>query len=125
MKPLNKTVSWFYRTPEITAIELRLSFADVLIRAMAKRGWTARQLADKTNFNENTILDMIHADHDLSFTDAGRLLFVLGVRVELVESETLVRVAKRLDAGEDVSPENVSRRLFEWDQEVATVDENL
>ena len=85
VKDLRKVLADFERTPESRGFDLRLALADLVIRHLRRKGWTQKKLAEEAGMKESFVTRIIHAEQNCTFDVAGRLLFGLDVRANLIE----------------------------------------
>lgn len=82
---LLKDLRDYEATPASHGLDLRLSLADIVLRALKRKGWTQKRLAQAAEMKESQITRVIHSDSNCTFDVAGRLLAALGMRAELSE----------------------------------------
>ena len=80
-----RALDGFKRSPEIYGLELRLNLAQIILRELRRRGWTQRDLAERSGLKESYISRVLHSDANCTFDSVGRILFSLGIRATLDE----------------------------------------
>jgi len=80
----------FEQTPEGWALDLRLSFADIIIKHMRRLGWDIHMVAHKVPMDKHAIEDMVHGDFNSKLSDIARVLHALGVKADIVEPDRIV-----------------------------------
>ena len=89
VKDLLDILNEFKNTPESRGIDLRLDFADIILKQLDEKGWTQKQLAEKIGKKESFISRIIHAESNCTFETVGCILFALDIKVELQEKFTV------------------------------------
>ncbi len=69
-------------TADAVGMELRLSFAQIILRRLWQKGWTQKQLAESTGLKESFLSRVLHSDQNCTFETAGKILHALGVRAK-------------------------------------------
>ena len=64
-------------------LEMRLSLAEIVLGQLRCRGWSQRDLAERTGLQESYISRVLHSNANCTFGTAGKLLFTLGIRARL------------------------------------------
>ena len=81
---LLEALSELENSPANQGIEIRLSLADIVLRRLRELGMTQAELARKAGMKESFVNRIVHANSNCTFEVAGRLLFAVGVKAELV-----------------------------------------
>lgn len=81
------TLDAFDRDPESCGIDARLVFARIVLRQLAARGWSQRELAKRTGIKEPVISRIVHSDANCTFDTFGRILFAFGITAKQVLME--------------------------------------
>jgi len=89
---LHKVLEHFELQPESAGYDLRLSFAELLLRRLDELGWSQKQLAEASGMKAPQLSRIIHSDQNCTFDVAGRLLFALGLRARISEKPPTPRV---------------------------------
>jgi transcriptional regulator with XRE-family HTH domain len=76
----------FRKTPESVALELRLSFTELVMEQLGEKGWTQKQLAEKAGVKESFISRVLHGDENWKSETIGKILWALGVRAKVTRS---------------------------------------
>lgn len=88
-RELLDNLSHFERQPESAGFDLRWDLAEMILRELARKGWTQKQLADAAGMKESFITRIVHGASNCTFEVAGRILFALQVKAKLIEDEAL------------------------------------
>jgi transcriptional regulator with XRE-family HTH domain len=75
----------YEQDPESSGVQLRLDLATIILRRLKAKGWTQRQLAQKSGFKEPFISRLLHSSSNCTFDTAGRVLRALGVEAKIEE----------------------------------------
>ena len=97
--------------PESRGVLLRLNLAEIVLRRLDALGWTQAELAKRAGKRESFISRIIHSDANCEFDTAGRILFALGVEVELAEKtpagqSVTLRLHDKTDASVQFVPQD-------------------
>jgi AraC-like DNA-binding protein len=84
MAQLHKTLADFQKTLDCRALDLRLSFADIVIDGLDRNNWGLAELSGLSGVAERTLSRIINADQNCTFYTAARILYALGIEVEFV-----------------------------------------
>lgn len=79
----------YEKTAPSYALELRLSFGELIMDQLTKREWTQRRLAEAAGFRESYVSRVLSGDANFTTESAARLLHALGIRAEVIEQEEL------------------------------------
>ena len=71
------------QSPEGHALELGLSFSELVLERLDELGWTQKRLAEKSGMKEAFISRLVHSDVNWTRDTAGRLLHALDIRARL------------------------------------------
>ena len=88
MVQLHKMLADFQQTLECRAMDLRFSFADIVLDGLNKNGWELKDLSEKSGITQRTLSRIICADQNCSFHTAARILYALDIEVEFVVKES-------------------------------------
>ena len=88
IQSLLKSLEEFEKTHESVALELRLSFTELIIDQLKRKGWTQRRLAEEAGMKEPAISRILHGDVNCTFETVGKLVWALGIGVRISETPT-------------------------------------
>lgn len=71
-------------------MDLRLDFADIIIKHLRKSDRSQKELAEIAGITEPAISRLVHADANCTLDTVARVLFALGVKAEIAESDRVV-----------------------------------
>ena len=77
-----------FSSAEGVALKLRLNLAELALARLKENGWTQRKLAGEIGWKESFLSRVLHGDENWTSETAGRLLYALGIDVELSEAKT-------------------------------------
>lgn len=83
---IRKALERYKQTPDSVGMELRLSFAEIVLRILRQKGWTQCQLAERARLKPPYISRVLHSNANCTFETAGKILFALGARGTLRET---------------------------------------
>lgn len=78
------TLDAYDRDPESCGIDARLVFSRIVLRQLAVRGWSQRELAKRTGLKDAYISRVVHSDQNCTFDSFGRILFAFGIDAKQV-----------------------------------------
>ena len=82
-----KTAEEFENTPEGAGFSLRADLSDIIVRHLGQRGMTQTRLAEAAGMKPQQLSRVIHSSANCTLDTAGRILFALGIRAKLAESD--------------------------------------
>ena len=97
---LHKVLADYEETADAAALELGLSFAQVVLRELWLKQWSQKDLATRSGLKESFLSRVLHSDQNWTRDTAGRILHALGVRARIeadvrVETDVRPRVLNR------------------------------
>ena len=81
---LLKGLKEFEKSQHGAGMDLRLDFAEIVLRRLRELNWNQKQLADAVEMKEPQLTKLIHSDSNCTVDTIGRLLNALGIRTSLV-----------------------------------------
>jgi transcriptional regulator with XRE-family HTH domain len=86
VRDLQKLLEDYEKTAESAGYDLRLDLAEIVLKALKRKGWTQKQLAAAAGKRESFITRIIHSANNCTFEVAGQVLFALGIKARLAEA---------------------------------------
>lgn len=81
---LLKDLSDFEQTSEGVAYDLRLDFADIVLKKIIEKGWTHEELAKRTGYSVDWMHRMAHSDCNLTIKQIGEICHAIGIKITFV-----------------------------------------
>ncbi len=88
-RELLDNLSHFERQPQSAGFDLRFDLSKIVLREIARKGWTQKQLAEAAGMKESFITRIVHGATNCTFEVAGRILFALHIKAKLIEDEAV------------------------------------
>ena len=84
MAQIHKMLADFQKTLDCRALDLRLSFADIVMGGLDRNNWELSELVERSGVTERMLSRIINADQNCTFHTAARILYALEIEVEFV-----------------------------------------
>lgn len=103
MKSLRDKMTAFKQTPEATALELRLSLAQIVLHHLKKKHWSQRKLAEEAGLKESFVSRILHSDDaNCELMTAAKLFHALGVKAKFAEASSSDLVEAVLSSQQEI-----------------------
>lgn len=91
LETIRKSLSNFEKTEEAKALNLRLDFAEILIRELCLQSMSLDELAEKTDIKKKTLKKILHSDYNLKISEMAKIYHVLDLKLTIkkVEQESI------------------------------------
>ncbi len=104
VRDLGQLLDQYENTPDSYGIGLRLDLSEIVLRHL-KNNMTQASLARESGLSPQMVTRIVHAATNCTFETAGKVLFALGIKAQLVESqsgaiftkEPEIRITKKTD----------------------------
>ena len=83
---IQKEIDKVDSTAEGSSLDLRLDLSSLICKKLAENKWTQKELAHRVGMKESLLNRIIHGASNCTFETAGRILFALGIKGQLVDS---------------------------------------
>lgn len=80
----------FENTAAGWAMDLRLSFSDIIIKRLRQLGWSQKRLAAEAEITEPLVSHLVHADANCTLDTVAKVLFALRAKADIVESDRII-----------------------------------
>jgi len=91
-RALQAELKAFEQTPEATGLDLRLDFAEIVLRRLNGKPWTHYGLATACGISRARLSRIINSACDCTLDEVGRVLHVLGIKAKLTVLDNPVAV---------------------------------
>jgi len=75
----------FDESPEGYGTQLRLDFAEIIWRSLARNKWSQRRLSRESGLADSVVSNLIHGNKNCTLDTVGKVLYTLGTKATLSE----------------------------------------